>query len=165
MLGAALSTPRGSGCPWDDRLPQPVAPSAGTALLGLQKQLFPAAKSHVLGFVFFFFCPKREEWHLSAPACGQARTRGAGCWVRCGGALPPTGRRTWPWVPLVTCLRLSPRQLPAAQGPLLLGHGLGMAWERLGHGLGTAWACPVQRCCCGVSGVQGAAVAAQRFLG
>lgn len=39
MLGAALSTPRGSGCPWDRVLPRLVAPSAGTTLPRLQKQL------------------------------------------------------------------------------------------------------------------------------
>lgn len=60
---------------------------------------------------------------------------GAGC--AAGGTLPPAGSRTWPWVPLVTCLWLSPRQLPAACGLC----SLGTAWGQLGHSLGLACSC------------------------
>lgn len=151
MLGAVLSTPKGSGCPRDHGLPQPVAPSAGTALPRLQKQLFPAAESHGLGLFFLFtFVPRgRNGVSLPLPA-GRPGPAGLGAGCAAEGPCHLPAGEPGPGVPLVTCLWLSPRQLPPARGPLRLGHGLGMS-------------------CAGAllpdSGPLGAAVAAGRFLG
>lgn len=72
--------------------------------------------------LFFFFYPKRDKWHLSAPACL------GGCWVRCGGVLPWQGSYC------------QENLAPAAAGNPGAIFGLGMAWSRLGHGLGMSCA-------------------------
>lgn len=132
MLGAALSAPRRSGCLWDHGLPWLVAPSTGTIRWhNPAKAAETVAKSHVLGFLVLLSL----EEGMASPCTGWD-PRG---WVRCGGTLPPAGSRTWPWVPLVTCLWLSPRQLPAAWGLC----SLGAAWGQLGHSLSLAYSCVI----------------------
>lgn len=107
MLGAALGTPRGSGCPWD----QGSAKAAETAISSRKKSRFRV-------LVFFFFCPKREEWHLGAPACG------AGCAAEGPCHLP--AREPGPGCHLSPACGSAPG---SCRQPMALG-GLGMAWAR-----------------------------------